>query len=88
MAFLPVESSPFHPLNIKIYREVPIEKIPDTESLKDTYERVISYYKKEIEEKLINNNVLISPYFVMNLLWYPAYETLFSIIRKVSGFFS
>ena len=33
---------------------------------------------------LANNNVLISPYFVMNLLWYPAYETLFSIIRKVS----
>ena len=54
------KSSPFHPLNIKIYREVPIEKIPDTESLKDTYERVISYYKKEIEEKLKNNNILIS----------------------------
>ena len=33
---------------------------------------------------LANNSVLISPYFVMNLLWYPAYETLFSIIRKVS----
>ena len=32
---------------------------------------------------LANNNVLISPYFVMNLLWYPAYETLFSIIRKI-----
>jgi len=30
-----------------------------------------------------NNSVLISPYFVMNLLWYPAYENLFSIIRKV-----
>ncbi len=34
---------------------------------------------------LANNNVQISPYFVMNLLWYPAYETLFSIIRKVSS---
>ena len=32
---------------------------------------------------LANNNILISPYFIMNLLWYPAYETLFSIIRKV-----
>ena len=32
---------------------------------------------------LNNNNILISPYFIMNLLWYPAYETLFSIIRKV-----
>ena len=54
------KSSLYHPLNIKIYREVPIEKIPDTESLKDTYERVISYYKEEIEEKLKNNNILIS----------------------------
>ena len=33
---------------------------------------------------LANNNDLISPYFVMNLLWYPAYETLFSMIRKAS----
>ena len=32
---------------------------------------------------LANKSILISPYFVMNLLWYPAYETLFSIIRKV-----
>ena len=32
---------------------------------------------------LANRSILISPYFVMNLLWYPAYETLFSIIRKV-----
>jgi len=29
------------------------------------------------------NNILISPYYVVNLLWYPAYENLFSIIRKV-----
>ena len=27
-----------------------------------------------------NNNV--SPYFIMNLLWYPAFENLFSIIRR------
>tara|TARA_B100001057_G_scaffold456078_1_gene503148 strand:+ start:44 stop:1060 length:1017 start_codon:yes stop_codon:yes gene_type:complete len=32
---------------------------------------------------LANQNILISPYFIMNLLWYPAYETLFSIIRKI-----
>jgi len=29
------------------------------------------------------NNVLISPYYVANLLWYPAFENFFSIIRKV-----
>ena len=34
--------------------------IPDAESLKDTYERVIRYYKKNILKKLESNNVLIS----------------------------
>ena len=29
------------------------------------------------------NNLLISPYYVANLLWYPAFENFFSIIRKV-----
>ena len=29
---------------------------------------------------LINNN--ISPYFIANLLWYPAFENLFTIIRR------
>ena len=33
--------------------------IPDTESLKDTYERVVPYYKKNILP-LINENVIIS----------------------------
>jgi UDP-N-acetylmuramyl pentapeptide phosphotransferase/UDP-N-acetylglucosamine-1-phosphate transferase len=27
----------------------------------------------------------ISPYYITNLLWYPAYETLFSIIRKLKN---
>jgi 2,3-bisphosphoglycerate-dependent phosphoglycerate mutase len=40
---------------------VPLEKIPDTESLKDTYERVIEYYNLEIKSKLLDNkNILIS----------------------------
>ena len=25
----------------------------------------------------------ISPYFIANLLWYPAFENLFSIIRRI-----
>ena len=29
---------------------------------------------------IINNN--ISPYFIANLLWYPAFENLFSILRR------
>ena len=28
------------------------------------------------------NNIKISPYYVVNLLWYPAFENFFSIIRK------
>ncbi len=31
-----------------------------------------------------NSNYLISPYFIALLLWYPAFENLFSIIRKRS----
>ena len=34
---------------------------------------------------IANNNVLFSPYYVVNLLWYPAYENLFSIIRKLKN---
>ena len=33
--------------------------------------------------KFYQQNPNISPYYVVNLLWYPAYENLFSIIRKV-----
>ena len=36
-----------------------MEKIPDTESLKDTYERVIEFYHRKINDK-IDNNILIS----------------------------
>jgi 2,3-bisphosphoglycerate-dependent phosphoglycerate mutase len=54
------KNNPYHPLNIDSYKKVPLEKIPDTESLKDTYERVINFYKQEIENKTTNNNILIS----------------------------
>ena len=53
------KNSPYHPLNIEIYKDVPKEKIPDAESLKDTYERVIPYFKKEIEKK-ISENIIVS----------------------------
>jgi 2,3-bisphosphoglycerate-dependent phosphoglycerate mutase len=39
---------------------VPKDKIPDTESLKDTYERVIKFYDDEIKDHLKNKNILIS----------------------------
>ncbi len=50
----------FHPLNIDAYKDIPRELIPDTESLKDTYERVMRYYEKELKDKLKDSNILIS----------------------------
>ena len=55
------KNNPNHPLNIEIYNNIPRNKIPDTESLKDTYERVIYYYLKNIEPLIQSDkNVLIS----------------------------
>jgi 2,3-bisphosphoglycerate-dependent phosphoglycerate mutase len=55
------KNNPYHPVNIEAYKDVPLENIPDTESLKDTYERVFPYFKKEILSKLEDNkNILIS----------------------------
>ena len=53
------KKNPYHPINIEIYKKISVEKIPDTESLKDTYERVIKFYKDEIQNKN-NKNILIS----------------------------
>tara|TARA_B100001093_G_scaffold351068_1_gene335551 strand:+ start:691 stop:1404 length:714 start_codon:yes stop_codon:yes gene_type:complete len=54
------KNNPYHPINIDTYKNVPKNKIPDTESLEDTYKRVISYYKNNIKNKLGNKNILIS----------------------------
>ena len=54
------KESSYHPLNIETYKDVPIDLIPDTESLKDTYERVIKYYDEEIKDKLKQKNILIA----------------------------
>jgi len=54
------KNNPYHPINIDTYKEIPINKIPDTESLKDTYERVLEFYKQEIENKISKKNILIS----------------------------
>ena len=54
-------NNPYHPLNIEVYKSIPKKNIPDTESLKDTYERVMKFYIDEIQEKLKNDeNILIS----------------------------
>ena len=52
--------SQFHPLNIETYKNIPKREIPDSESLKDTYNRVMKYFEEEIKDKLKNYNILIS----------------------------
>ena len=55
------KNNPYHPININVYKNIPKNLIPDTESLKDTYERVFPYFEKEILKKLNDNkNILIS----------------------------
>ena len=54
------KNNDYHPLNIKTYKNIPKDKIPDTESLRDTYERVIKFYQEEIEIKIKKKNILIS----------------------------
>jgi 2,3-bisphosphoglycerate-dependent phosphoglycerate mutase len=54
-------NNPYHPLNIEAYKKIPAENIPDSESLKDTYERVMKYYDSDIKNKLIDKkNIVIS----------------------------
>jgi len=54
------KKSLFHPSNIDRYKDIPIESIPDTESLKDTFVRVTKYYESEIRSNLNSGNILIS----------------------------
>ena len=54
------KKNPYHPINIETYNSMAKKDLPDTESLKDTYERVTKYFGEEIEKKLEANNILIS----------------------------
>jgi len=54
-------SNPYHPSKNKIYANIPIDKIPNSESLKNTFERVVPYYDKEIKPLIISKkNILIA----------------------------
>ena len=48
----------YHPINNEIYKDVPKHKIPDTESLKDTYDRVIPYQQKNIISEARKNTLI------------------------------
>ena len=53
------QNNPYHPKNNEEYKNIPKNKIPDTESLKDTYEIVLPYFKNNLENKL-NKNILVA----------------------------
>ncbi|MDC0618889.1 2,3-bisphosphoglycerate-dependent phosphoglycerate mutase [Pelagibacteraceae bacterium] len=55
------EKNEFHILFSPLNSSIPIGMLPFTESLKDTYDRVVPFYENEIKRNLIDNkNVLIS----------------------------
>ena len=54
------KESPYHPNNIDTYKDLPKEIIPNTESLKDTYERVTKFYEDVLKNNLKTKNILIS----------------------------
>ena len=43
---------------------------------------ILSIFSGYIIIDMFNQNQSISPYFIVNIFWYPAFEILFSIIRK------
>ena len=51
--------------------------------LGDSGSYLISFIAGVTMINFFNNNDLVSPYYIAAILWYPAYENLFSIIRKL-----
>ena len=54
------KSSPYHPINIDAYKDIPRKLLPDTESLQQTYERVIPYFKKNILPFLSEGTLIVA----------------------------
>ena len=54
------KESPYHPSNIDTYKDLPKEILPNTESLKDTYERVTKFYEDVLKSDIKTKNILIS----------------------------
>ena len=53
------KNNPYHPMNIETYNDIPRDRLPDTESLRDTYNRVVKFYDATIKKNL-NTNILIA----------------------------
>ena len=56
--------------------------------LGDTGAYILSFFVGYLIIKCHNSNPNISPYFFITLLWYPCFENLFSIIRKLKNNFT
>tara|TARA_Y100000590_G_scaffold450631_1_gene590602 strand:+ start:34 stop:747 length:714 start_codon:yes stop_codon:yes gene_type:complete len=55
----PMDSN--HPYNKNVYTGIPKDKVPKSESLKNTFERVVPYYEKKIEPLIFSKkNILIA----------------------------
>ena len=53
--------SEYHSLFSPLNSSIPVGMTPFTESLKDTYDRVVPFYKNEIKKNLTaNKNVILS----------------------------
>ena len=46
---------------------------------------ILSIYSGYVLILFADSNYYISPYYIMNLLWYPAFEILFSMLRKMKS---
>ena len=51
--------------------------------LGDSGSYLLSFFSAFYIIEFINNNNQVSPYFAVLILWYPCFENLFSIIRKI-----
>ena len=55
------KNNAYHPLNIEKYKNIPKENIPDSESLQDTYNRVIPYFENNIFKLLkLKKKILVA----------------------------
>ena len=54
------QENPYHPFKNKAYKNIPKNKIPNCESLKNTFDRVVPYYEKNIKPLILTKkNILI-----------------------------
>ena len=49
---------------------------------------LLSFFSGYVLIEIFSQNQNISPYFIVNIFWYPAFEILFSLIRKIRSKYS